>query len=179
MSYARDLAMFARNAPVIKPDVDALKLRPTVLPGDFTESYTGVPLGTGAQTAWRTIYGYQYGNVNIGDKFLVTAQIQLRNDYDFNVEMAPALTWSLGNPSGVDLDNHTYIDYAVAGHNVRSTINHYFDCTRTGMVEFTSAYTNVWFCFSMRCRSSGADGSLSQTIVVNAGQGGVRVMKLN
>lgn len=144
------------------------------------DNFTTVPIGTGSQTFWRTINHVDVFNVKAGDKFLVFCQGNVRCDYDFNVEVAAWLSWtSPPGPLAHDGTGHTNVDYYLTGANTRSSVNHYAPWVRVGARVFTQDYASVRFHSSVRCRSSVADGSGTQTVTVGTWQGGITAIKLN
>ena len=161
--------------------VSAVVNRPTITRSPIdVDNFTTVPIGTGSQTFWRTINHVDVFNVKAGDKYLVMCQGNVRNDYDFNVEVAAWLSWT--SPPGAlahDGTGHTNVDYYLTGANTRSSVNHYAPWVRVGARVFTQDYATVRFHSSVRCRSSLADGSGTQAVTVGTWQGGITAIKLN
>lgn len=166
--------------------VNSVVNRPTIQTS-IADNFTNVPIGQPLQSFWRALHHVDWANVKAGDKFLVFVQGQVRSDWNFNVECLPAITWS-APPAALahDYTGHNTLSFntnsfVVAGNNVRQTENHYFAYSRTGVWVAPANYATVRFCNNLRHRSSdpAIDGSGNQAMIINTGQGGIAVMRLN
>lgn len=166
--------------------VSAVVSRPTIQTS-IADNYSNVPIGQPLQSFWRALHHVDWANVATGDKFLVFVQGQVRSDWNFNVECLPMISWS-APPAGLAHDGTGHnplsfntTNFVVAGNNVKQTEAHYFAYQRTGVWVAGANYASVRFANNLRHRSSDSniDGSGNQAMIVNTGQGGIAVMRLN
>lgn len=166
--------------------VSSVVNRPTIQTS-IADNYSNVPIGQSLQSFWRAMHHVDWANVAVGDKFLVFVQGQVRSDWNFNVECLPMISWS-APPAALahDLTGHNPLsfnttNFVVAGNNVKQSENHYFAYQRTGVWVAGANYASVRFANNLRHRSSdpAIDGSGNQAMIVNTGQGGIAVMRLN
>lgn len=147
----------------------------------FADNYTSVPIGQPLQSFWRSVNHVDVGNVAAGQKFLVIGQGQVRSDWDFNVECIPWLTWTApGGSIADDGTGHNSVGFYIVGRNTRQSQDHYYDWTRSSVIQFTAPQTNVRFHNRMRHRSSdpSIDGSGNQAMIVGLNQGGIIALRI-
>lgn len=133
------------------------------------EQFAAVPVTLGTATEWRSIYYVTYSNIVQGEVFEIHGEGQLRNDLNYNVELAQTLEVKTPNQIGGGTEplNGEYID-VINGWDWDTTV-HYGRYYKDAVFIANQNYPILYFVTRVRCRSTGAKPN--DAVTVNIGQG--------
>lgn len=133
----------------------------------FSELNTTIPVTLGAFTIWKSLIRLDLDtSLAAGDKLIVLTELELRNDYSINCEVATNLfiTNTATPNDGDDLPVDGYFLSPITGHNV-DNITHYYNTPKSGSLIVPAAMATPRIFLRGRCRSSDATGTQTFNIM--------------